>query len=56
MYCSQVAEAVLSLMVSKLPPAEASSIGALTLENVLPSARIWAPEEISKAWPVLSSQ
>ena len=26
------------------------------LENVLPSARIWAPDEISNAWPVLSSQ
>ena len=46
---SQAAAAVLSLMVSKLPPAEASSIGALTLEKTLPSARIWAPEEISKA-------
>jgi hypothetical protein len=56
MYCSQAAAALLSLIVSRLPPAEASSIGALTLEKVLPSARIWAPEEISKAWPVLSSQ
>ena len=56
MYCSQVAAAVLSLMVSRLPPALASSTGALTLEKVFPSARIWAPDEISKAWPVLSSQ